>query len=446
MTVPDDVSSRPTAEQNLVLGSLCTGYGGLDLGVLAALGGGRVAWVADPDPHVRTILATRAPGVPNLGDISTVDWDHVEEVDIITAGFPCQDISAAGKGLGIRKGARSGIWRYVVEAVRRLRPPILIVENVAALRWRNGGLGAVLGDLADIGYDANWASVRASDVGAPHRRERVFILAFPQGTRFIADHDTGAATDRGRRPTAAHADRQRLASLRAADPPKAQPQPTAIGRLADRRRATAPHTGGQQPQRRRITLDLARPSDDAQDQRNQRQRHGDAALHHGPAPANPESDRPRHNPEVKPRIPSTVEPAGAPSTADTTCHRRGRRVAKTTRLKGRSDLVVDDPPTAGDTWGDYAPAIERWESSLGRAVPAPTEQGKQGRPMLAPRLVEWLMGLPEGWVTDLSLKRVAQLRALGNGVVPQQAAYAVHLMLADLVTFETTSEDEGQAA
>ncbi|WP_081916193.1 DNA cytosine methyltransferase [Saccharothrix sp. NRRL B-16314] len=247
MTVPHDVSSRPTAEQDLVLGSLCTGYGGLDLGVLAALGGGRVAWVADPDPHVRTILATRAPGVPNLGDISTVDWDHVEEVDIITAGFPCQDISAAGKGLGIRKGARSGIWRHVVEAVRRLRPPIVIVENVAALRWRNGGLGAVLGDLADIGYDANWTSVRASDVGAPHRRERVFILAFPQGTRFIADHDTGAATDRGRRPTAAHTDRQRLASLRAADPLKTQPQPTAIGRLADRRRATAPHTGRQQP-------------------------------------------------------------------------------------------------------------------------------------------------------------------------------------------------------
>lgn len=84
-------------------------------------------------------------------------------------------------------------------------------------------------------------------------------------------------------------------------------------------------------------------------------------------------------------------------------------------------------------WGDYQAAIGRWEAVLGRPTPHPTQPGNHGRPVLAPAFVEHLMGLPEGWVTDLSLPRTAQLRALGNGVVPQQAAYAVALLLADLV-------------
>lgn len=170
------------AKPDLTFGSLCTGYGGLDLGVATAFGGGRLLWVADPDPHVSKVLAARMPDVPNLGDITTIDWQQVEPVDVLTAGFPCQDISAAGRRAGIRKGTRSGIWHQVVAAVRHLRPTLLIVENVAALRWRQGGLDIVLGDLAEVGYDAQWTSVRASDIGAPHRRERVFLLAYPAGT------------------------------------------------------------------------------------------------------------------------------------------------------------------------------------------------------------------------------------------------------------------------
>src|SRR5262245_8240934 len=163
-----------------VVGSLCTGYGGLDLGVLAAFGGGRVAWVADPDPHVARILAARMPGVPNLGDVRVIDWTTVEPVDVVTAGFPCQDISAAGRRAGIEKGARSGLWTDIVAGVRVLRPSFVVVENVAALRWRGGGLDRVLGDLAEAGYDALWRSVRAADIGAAHRRERVFLLAWPR--------------------------------------------------------------------------------------------------------------------------------------------------------------------------------------------------------------------------------------------------------------------------
>jgi hypothetical protein len=108
-----------------VVGSVCTGYGGLDLGVLAALGGGRVAWCADPDPHIAQILATRLPGVPNLGDLRAIDWTSIEPVEVLTAGFPCQDISAAGRRAGIEKGARSGLWTDIVAGVRLLRPALL---------------------------------------------------------------------------------------------------------------------------------------------------------------------------------------------------------------------------------------------------------------------------------------------------------------------------------
>ncbi len=170
--------------REMIIGSVCTGYGGLDLGVLTAFGGGRIAWVADPDPHVRQVLAARLPGIPNLGDITTVDWRQVPPVDVLTAGFPCQDLSSAGKGAGIREGTRSGLWYEVIRAVRDLRPHLLVVENVAALRWRAGGLGVVLGSLSQIGYDAHWCSVRASDIGAAHRRERVFLLGYRTGTRF----------------------------------------------------------------------------------------------------------------------------------------------------------------------------------------------------------------------------------------------------------------------
>lgn len=161
MTVLRDCFPSHLGEKaDLTFGSLCTGYGGLDLGVATVLGGGRLLWVADPDPHVSKVLATRMPDVPNLGDITTIDWQQVESVDVLTAGFPCQDISAAGRRAGIRKGTRSGIWHQVVTAVRHLRPTLLVVENVAALRWRQGGLDIVLGDLAEVGYDAQWTSVR----------------------------------------------------------------------------------------------------------------------------------------------------------------------------------------------------------------------------------------------------------------------------------------------
>ncbi|MER5638410.1 DNA cytosine methyltransferase [Kitasatospora sp. NPDC002227] len=155
---------------------LCAGYGGLGRAV-EALTGERVRYVAESDPYAALITATRYPRAPNLGDITQVDWSTlVGQVDIITAGFPCQDISNAGKRAGIT-GERSGIWTSVLEAVRVLRPRLVFLENVAAIRRR--GLPDVLGGLAEVGYDARWTSYRASSSGAAHVRDRWFCVASP---------------------------------------------------------------------------------------------------------------------------------------------------------------------------------------------------------------------------------------------------------------------------
>ncbi|MFD8595403.1 DNA cytosine methyltransferase [Kitasatospora sp. NPDC059646] len=155
---------------------LCAGYGGLGMAV-EALTGGTVTHVAEVDPAASLVLATRYPDAPNIGDITVFDWTAlVGQVDVITAGFPCQDISNAGRREGIG-GARSGIWKNVAEAVRVLRPRLVFLENVAAIKAR--GLGVVAEDLAAIGYDLRWTCLRASDVGAAHRRDRWFGVATP---------------------------------------------------------------------------------------------------------------------------------------------------------------------------------------------------------------------------------------------------------------------------
>ena len=179
--------------------SVCTGYGGLDRAVHEVMGG-ELAWVADNDEGAAKILACRYPDVPNLGDITAIDWSAVEPVELLTAGFPCQDVSCAGGRAGLREGNRTGVWAYVARAIDALRPSLVVLENVRGLLsfgadsdvescpWCLGeagnqhplrALGAVLADLADLGFDAEWLLVSAAEVGAPHRRERVFIVAWP---------------------------------------------------------------------------------------------------------------------------------------------------------------------------------------------------------------------------------------------------------------------------
>lgn len=306
----------------LRIGSLCTGYGGLDMAVMDVLGGTPV-WVADPDPGAARILAHHHPGVPNLGDITRADWAAVGPVDVLTAGFPCQDLSYAGGGAGIREGTRSGLWYSVAAAAGALRPRLLVLENVRAIVGRRPGLDAVLASLAGLGFDARWTCVRASDVGAAHQRDRWFCTAWP------ADAGGPGLARRWAERTAAHG------RLAAAHPP----------RVGEREPAdqTHPLAGG-----------------------------------------------------------------------------------------GNARPVAGGRGTPG--WGRYGPAVERWEAVTGRPAPRPVDD--MGR--LNPPLVEWLMGLPAGWVTAVpALTRTQQLRALGNGVVPAQAAHALRTLL--------TTTDHGTA-
>jgi len=157
---------------------LFSGIGGFSLGLERA--GMRTVAFCEIEPFCRRVLKKHWPEVPIYDDIRELTAERLAgdgiSVDLICGGFPCQDISVAGKGAGI-DGARSGLWKEYARLIGEIRPRYVIVENVAALLGR--GLSRVLGDLAEIGYDAEWHIISAADVGAPHRRERVWIVAYP---------------------------------------------------------------------------------------------------------------------------------------------------------------------------------------------------------------------------------------------------------------------------
>lgn len=159
-------------------GSLFSGIGGMDLGLEQA--GMSCAWQVEIDEFCQRVLTKHWPNVPKYQDVRECGKHNLEQVDLIAGGFPCQDLSIAGKGAGI-DGQRSGLWAEFIRIVRELRPRYVLVENVAALLGR--GMGRVLGDLAQSGYDAEWQSLRAREFGALHLRERIFIIAHTRETR-----------------------------------------------------------------------------------------------------------------------------------------------------------------------------------------------------------------------------------------------------------------------
>ena len=185
----------------LTVGALFAGYGGMEQGIAQVLPVS-LSWFAEFDAAPSAVMAHHHPGVPNLGDVTKVDWSAVPRVDVITGGSPCQDLSHAGKRKGMTDGTRSNLWAEMREAVAVLRPRLVVWENVRGAYSAHadsdlepcagcvGGdgsdgepvlraLGRVLGDLSELGYDANWYGLRAADVGAPHGRFRVFLFAQP---------------------------------------------------------------------------------------------------------------------------------------------------------------------------------------------------------------------------------------------------------------------------
>ena len=159
--------------QRLKIGSLCTGYGGLDLAVEEHFNAETV-WCAEFDKYASQVIEQRF-NIPNYGNIKEIDWASLEPIDILTAGYPCQPFSHAG----YRKGTddERHIFPYILEAISILRPRWVILENVRG--HLSLGLKEVLAELTSVGYNARWQVVRAADAGAPHQRARLFVVAYP---------------------------------------------------------------------------------------------------------------------------------------------------------------------------------------------------------------------------------------------------------------------------
>jgi DNA (cytosine-5)-methyltransferase 1 len=160
---------------------LFSGIGGFSLG-LERTGGFKTVAFCEIDPFCRKVLAKHWPSVPCYHDVRELTSERLAcdgiAPDCIVGGFPCQDISHAGSGLGI-EGERSGLWREYARLIGDIRPSLVVVENVRALLGR--GLATVLGDLAAFGYDAEWETISACALGAPHVRQRLFLVAYPNG-------------------------------------------------------------------------------------------------------------------------------------------------------------------------------------------------------------------------------------------------------------------------
>lgn len=183
---------------------LCAGYGGLSL----SIGDKHPTWVSEIDPQASRVLQARFPCSPNLGDMTRIDWTSAHGADVLMGGTPCQDLSSAGRRAGMLPETRSGLWSHMYRAAEELSPDVVIWENVAGCRTSRGGngmpaLGRVVTELAGLGYGVVWDSVRASDVGAPHRRERLFVLAFRPSSADalgVLFDRTGEARNRGFEP------------------------------------------------------------------------------------------------------------------------------------------------------------------------------------------------------------------------------------------------------
>lgn len=433
----------------LKIGALFAGYGGLDLATEMVLPA-QLAWVSEIEAAPTKILAHHYPDVPNLGDITKIDWTQVEPVDIITGGSPCQDLSHAGRRAGMKTGTRSGLWASMCDAIETIKPRLVIWENVQGalsaeatigdlescefcVDGTGGGnmraLGRVLGDLVEIGYHAAWTGLRAADVGAPHPRFRVFVLAWPatdtRGDGWGPARFTTTGEEESGRASTVDSGRDR----------------TPINHLLPTPRATDGTKGG--PNQRGSKGDLMLPSavmtllptpsvndmgaaytPDEWDAWTAKMKasHGNGNGH-GKS-LNIEALRLL-------RTPCADEAGGGPLHPDT-AKERNQTLRLTGQVLAATGYMAAPDGTESDTWGDYEPAINRWEQVFGRTAPAPTvPAGRGGKHQLSAAFVEWMMGLPDGWVTDpnIGISRNNQLKALGNGVVPQQAAWAIQHLL-----------------
>lgn len=355
------------------VGSLCTGVAGLELGLTMAGVDHQVGFVADIDPNICRWLDAHRPDASNVGDIT--ELDELPLVDLITAGFPCQGNSTAGN----RKGLDDDrwIWDDIARLVGRMDPrPDLFLENVPGLLTVNGGdaLARVVSSLARLGYVGAYGTLSAADVGAPHLRKRWWC---------VATHASGVAFERRRGPEG---------MARAEGTARLEGGGSDTGRDASR-------GGGQ-----------AAPDPDS------------VGLIVGPGPRPSKPAGLRRNGSSDNRDPAAPHADSDGSDPVTDSARQGQPDT-------RGGVPADERDRTRAVFGEYAPAIERWERVMGRAAPHPTIDGQ-----LSHYFDEWLQGYPEGWVTDTLDDRRPALHALGNAPVPLCAAHAYRQLAARLDT------------
>lgn len=334
----------------MLIGSLCTGYGGLDSAVQQVFNG-QLAWVSDNHVAASKLLTYRYQDICNLGDLTDIKWEkniNKFKINILTAGFPCQPFSMAGEQKGLDDDR--WIWPSITECIRVLRPEYIFLENVANIVRH--AIGNVLGDLAGLGYDAEWCCVRASDAGAPHTRNRWFCFAYTKS--MVREHIRQV----GGTSTGSNEEKRSLPGW---------------DTIVDSSESTAYTKGTGLERTWREELQIRFPSRRA---------------------SNPYS----------------------------TGLERDTRGQLSSWESSTRDQQVE--------WGRYTTAVRSWENQLGRCAPVPMTESKNHKPRINPQFVEWMMGLENGWVTDVpGLSYREQLHLLGNGVVPQQAAYALTRLL-----------------
>lgn len=392
-------------------GSLFSGYDGLGLAVDELFPDNTREWFCEWDDAPSKILSHHWPTVPNFRDVTEVDWAAIPPVDILTGGYPCQPFSAAGQ----RKGTddERHLWPYVREAIRHLRPRFTLLENVAG--HQSLGFDRVLGDLAEDGMHVRWTSIRASDIGAPHHRERIFILVtdpsdtarYRERTRTEPDKGSESATNTqsGTRSIGNRNDVRAWGSagqLRAAaggggvaDSASVRPEGVYDGSVCDATREG------------RVWLADGGSGSSFPADAEERGLQGQQRCH-------------RSEEEV------AVDHSGVALLPNSENNRRERTG------KARDGWAGSADGDRGVEWGSYAPAIRRWER-LTRPAPSPTLPNSNGRPQLNAAFAEWMMGVPAGHVTSVPISRAHQLKAIGNGVCPPQAVAAYSSLLAQAV-------------
>lgn len=449
----------------LTHGGLFEGYGGTTMAARAALrdlglGALETRWVSDIKPASVALLRHRHPEVPNLGDITALfprdparPAADVEPVDVLTASWPCQPHSSAGKRLG--EEDHRALWPEVARAVAELRPAIFLGENVARIT-SNGELRRVVRSLADLGYVGAWRVLGAADVHGCHRRLRCFVAAVdPAADAWRAvgwaarqpqpGHGAGAdgvgSAQPGRRdrgdgltllptPTTRNARGVDQRGQRTDTGGGAGPDlQTAIALLPTPKATDGTHGGpGMRTSSGSPTLPGLAMVNDSRGGRN--------------ATANRSPGQEHHNSGwtlTDVVYAGRFEPALLPTpTAQNYGTNQGGAAGRTGVVRESLDTMARNERF--DTWGQYAEAIARWGCAFDREAPPPTVVGRRtGKPQLSPHFVEWMMGLPQGWVCDVpdlarraDGHRNAALSLLGDGVMPQQGAAAFGFLLAHL--------------